>query len=222
MKSAIVLVIDRLGAGFLGPCGNTWLDTPQFNRLASQSLLCETALADSPDLALAYRAWWTGRHALEPALTPPFSLPQAAHQAGLATVLVTDEPLVAELPDAAAFSERVLLPAEPVTQAADEFDRTGLGKLLLAAIERLRAVNTAALVWIHSRGMAGPWDAPTALRQQFAGIEIEHVGPHENTISHDRRTRHVPAVIVAGPIELRVPLGRAGAGVERLQGVLPF
>ncbi len=168
MNSAIVLVIDRLGAGFLGPYGNTWLDTPQFNRLASQSLLCETVLADSPDLALAYRAWWTGRHALETTLVPPFLLPLAARQADLSTVLVTDEPQVADLPDAALFAERIVLPTEPVTRAAAEFDRTGLGQLFLAAIERLRGVKEPALVWIHSHGMAGPWDAPSALRQQFA------------------------------------------------------
>ncbi|MCI0357260.1 MAG: sulfatase-like hydrolase/transferase [Planctomycetaceae bacterium] len=168
MKSAIVVVIDRLGARYLGPYGNTWLDTPQFNRLASQSLLCETALADSPDLALAYRAWWTGRHVLETAITPQSLLPHAARQAGLSTVLVTDEPLVAELPGAASFAERIVLPAEPVSRAADEFELAGLGKLFLAAIERLRSASEPALVWIHSRGMAGPWDAPSALRQQFA------------------------------------------------------
>lgn len=168
MRSAIILVIDRLGAGYLGPYGNTWLPTREFNRLASQSLLCETVLADSPDPALAYRAWWTGRHAREPSPTPQFLLPQAARDAGLTTVLITDEPLVAESPDAAAFAQRIVLPAHSVTLAAGELDQTGLGKLFLAAIDALRRVDEPALVWIHSRGMAGPWDAPLALRQQFA------------------------------------------------------
>ena len=67
VNSAIVLVVDRLGAGFLGPYGNTWLETTHFNRLAAQSLVCETAWADSPALDAAYQAMWTGRHALEPA-----------------------------------------------------------------------------------------------------------------------------------------------------------
>jgi len=161
------VVIDRLGAGFLGPYGNTWLDTPQFNRLASQSVLFETVLADSPELALAYRAWWTGRHALEPAMDSRLALPQSAREAGLRTVLVTDDPLVAELPDASFFAERKLLSASPVTRAANELDETGLGMLFLTAIETLRTGTEPALVWIHSRGMAGPWDAPSALRQQF-------------------------------------------------------
>ena len=165
---AVVVAIDRLGAGFLGPYGNTWLDTPHFNRLASQSLVCETVLADSPELALAYRAWWTGRHALEPAMDDRPALPSQSSAAGLRSVLVTDEPLVAELPDAAGFDERILVPQEPATAAAEELEQTGMGRLFLTAIDRLSTGSEPGLVWIHSRGMAGPWDAPYALRQQLA------------------------------------------------------
>jgi arylsulfatase A-like enzyme len=64
LRSAVVIVVDRLGAGFLGPYGNTWLDTPAVNSLASRSLLVETVIADSPVLADACGSYWTGRHAL--------------------------------------------------------------------------------------------------------------------------------------------------------------
>ena len=50
-EHVVVFVIDRLGASWLGPYGNTWLETPHFNRLAAESLVCETAIADSSDLA---------------------------------------------------------------------------------------------------------------------------------------------------------------------------
>jgi len=50
-KNALVLVIDRLGAAYLGPYGNTWIDTPNWNRLAAESFLFDFALADSPRLA---------------------------------------------------------------------------------------------------------------------------------------------------------------------------
>lgn len=165
---AVVVVIDRLGAGFLGPYGNTWLDTPHFNRLASQSLVCETVLADSPELPLAYRAWWTGRHALEPASGTRPALPMEAGAAGRRSVLIADEPLVAELPDASGFDERILVPQEPATAAAEELEQTGMGRLFLTAIDRLSTASEPALVWIHSRGMAGPWDAPYSLRQRLA------------------------------------------------------
>jgi hypothetical protein len=49
-RNTLVVVVDRLGAGFLGPYGATWLDTPALNRLAGQSLLIEHVLSDSPEL----------------------------------------------------------------------------------------------------------------------------------------------------------------------------
>ena len=59
LRNAVIVVIDRLGAGFLGPYGATWLDTPALNRLASQSLLIEHPLSDSPELVQVYRSFWT-------------------------------------------------------------------------------------------------------------------------------------------------------------------
>src|SRR5256885_274942 len=77
-KSIVVLVIDRLGAAWLGPCGNTWLDTPNFNRLAT---------------------------------------------------------------------------------------RAGL---FGAACEWVAAPQRPNVIWLHWRGMSGPWDAPLEMRYHFA------------------------------------------------------
>src|SRR5687767_11396436 len=92
-RSAIVLVADRLGAGYLGPYGNTWLPTPTFNALAAESLLVEFALADSPDLAAVYRSYWSGRHALDArdAADEGSSLGEQLSAAGIAATLLTDE-----------------------------------------------------------------------------------------------------------------------------------
>src|SRR5207237_6073788 len=91
-RSAIVIVVDRLGAGFLGPHGNTWLETPEFNRLASQSFMCEQAVVDSPRLDVVYRSCWRGLHAMcreESSMLP--SLPALLAVEGVATTLLTDE-----------------------------------------------------------------------------------------------------------------------------------
>ena len=64
LRRAIVIVIDRLGSGFLGPYGNTWIETPALNELASESVLFEDAIADSNDLTLLYRSYWSGVHAM--------------------------------------------------------------------------------------------------------------------------------------------------------------
>ena len=85
--------IDRLGAGWLGPYGNTWLDTPNFNRLAAQSLLVRDGngrfarfdaslprLLDRPARDAAGGCAGVSR------------LPNLAARGGARTVLVTDDP----------------------------------------------------------------------------------------------------------------------------------
>ena len=42
--NVVCLVIDRLQAGYVGAYGNTWIETPNLDRLASQSFLLEHAL----------------------------------------------------------------------------------------------------------------------------------------------------------------------------------
>ncbi|HEV3417109.1 MAG TPA: sulfatase-like hydrolase/transferase [Pirellulales bacterium] len=63
-KNIICLVVDRLHAGFIGAYGNTWISTPEMDRLAAESFLFDRAVIDSPRLADAYRAYWLGLHAL--------------------------------------------------------------------------------------------------------------------------------------------------------------
>ena len=65
--NAICLVFDRLHAGYVGAYGNSWIETPSFDRLASQAFLFDRALIDSPELERLYRSYWQGWHALCPA-----------------------------------------------------------------------------------------------------------------------------------------------------------
>jgi len=201
LRSAVVVVVDRLGAGFLGPYGNTWLETPALNSLASQSLLVETVLADSPHLADIYRSYWTGRHSLaggDAAWTAsgvvsgqgflqseqssarndshPLSLATALTQRNIATVLVTDEPQVAEHPLAAAFEQIVRVPSATVIRCADDPSDTGMARLFAAAAEALAGLNQSYLLWIHCRGMEGAWDAPLSYREQFRDEEDPRPG----------------------------------------------
>lgn len=165
---AVVLVIDRLGAGWLGPYGNTWLDTPNFNRLAAQSLLFETAISDSPALEVAYRSLWTGQHALVPDAAANGTLTAHARRAGLPSTLLTDDSEVANGPLAGEFAtRRVLAPLDAAT-CAESVEQTGLFAFFDAARLALQQSDGPGLLWLHARGMAGPWDGPLELRYQFA------------------------------------------------------
>ena len=164
-KSAIVVVVDRLGCGCLGPYGCTWVDTPNFNTIAARSLLIENMLADSPELSSAYRAYFAGRHVLESDDSRDVdSAVRAIAGASAATTLVTDDADVAELPAADAFVERLLLSADAPTSSAKAIEDTALAKLFAAAIDQLHAQQDPFLLWVHTQGMNAPWDAPPAMR----------------------------------------------------------
>jgi hypothetical protein len=170
-RSAVVLVIDRLGAGWLSPYGNTWLDGPNFNRLAARSVLCETLIADSPDLEKGCHAYWTGRHALEPSDGVAATLAALASSAGGQSLLLTDDSRVCDHPLASGFADRRLLPVSNAAKGAKEIEQTGLFAFFEAARAAVEERKAPGLLWLHSRGMSGQWDAPPELRYQFADEE---------------------------------------------------
>ena len=183
MRNVICVVIDGLQPAFLGAYGNTWIATPALDRLASESFVCDTALADTLDLARIYRGFWHGLPAIwpdaEPADSP--SLIDRAAQAGWHTALLTDDRQVAELPAAANFSQRTLLavddpsrpgPSRPgASQPAAEVDETAAVRFMAEASRLLNEVRQPFFLWMHTRGLFGPWDAPYALRAQYADEE---------------------------------------------------
>jgi arylsulfatase A-like enzyme len=168
ITSAVVLVIDRLGAGWLGPYGNTWLDTPTFNRLAARSVLCETMMVAAPDLATAYRGLWSGQHALPTQIGDIATLPDAAKVAGASTILVSDESELAGQPLAEHFEERLPLRSPAPRRSAQTIEQTGLYSFFDAARTSLNSQKQPFLLWLHSQGMQGLWDAPQELRLSFA------------------------------------------------------
>lgn len=189
ISSVVVLAIDRLGAGWLGPYGNTWLDTPNFNRLAAQGAVVETALADSPDLAELYRGWWSGCHILEPEGAESPGLPTIAARGGRSSFLLTDDPPVANHRLASGFSGQRLLAASSAVSSADEIEQSGLFSFFDAARAVVQAPDRPTLVWLHSRGLAGAWDAPLTFRFQFADDDDpqppDFVTPPERMLAED-------------------------------------
>jgi hypothetical protein len=159
-RSAIVVVVDRLGAAYLGPYGCTWLETPACNRLASESLLVETCLAETPDLHAAYDGYWNAAGNWISALVA----------SGVKTALLTDEAAVAEHPLAATFAERHLIAPEAPAEAKTA-QETSLAALFAAAGQWLQAAQEPFLLWVHAQGMQGTWDAPWEMRAALADEE---------------------------------------------------
>ncbi len=170
VPNALVLVFDRLGSGYLGPYGNTWIDTPAWNRLAAQATLFETALADSPRLQTLYDSYWYGHHALAVRSDQSPALPQLLADRQIETWLVTDERQLAQRAEAQQFSHRVVLPPGDA-QSAESLTETQLAQLFATLVDVLQQATGPFLIWVHAQAMQGPWDAPYQWRLQLADEE---------------------------------------------------
>lgn len=170
MASSLVVVVDRWGAGFLGPYGNTWLETPACCRLAGEAFLVEHALADSLQLGSLYRSYWQGRHAAcrDQAAAP--SLAALLAQQRVTTQLISDEPQVLEHPLAATFEDRLAVAAAAQRTAAG-IDRTQLANLFGETLAWLEHAPDPFHLWVHATAMEGAWDAPYEMRQALADEE---------------------------------------------------
>ncbi|MFM9066529.1 MAG: sulfatase-like hydrolase/transferase [Planctomycetota bacterium] len=186
-RSALVLVIDGLQAGFLGPYGNTWVDTPGWNRLATQSTLWECALADAAALTEVYDSYWSGSHAavrrrrarqsVVAAATgtsgeqPSIWLPQQLERLGVQSDLLTDDLTIAQHAAAQQFRELLVLEQDAREETAADLDSTRIGSFLSATLEHWESLTQPSLLWCHSRGLNDLWDAPRELRERLADEE---------------------------------------------------
>jgi arylsulfatase A-like enzyme len=203
-RKIICLVIDRLRAAALGAYGAAWCETPALDRLASESFLCDQALLPAQGLEAVYRALWRGDHPLAPAVGQA-ALPAALREAGFRTTLLTDEPTVAEHPLAEGFEDRLRLPSPPANAPAASLQETQLADFFVAAVGALEQLeeleeqeaDRPALLWLHARGMAGPWDAPLAARDSL--VDEEDPPPPRGT--------EVPSLVLPADFDPDVPLG---------------
>lgn len=167
--NVVVLQIDGLQAGYLGCYGNSWIGTPQVDRLASQSIVFDHALVDTPHLARSLKSCWQGWHALAGSDEGrKQSLAAMLEGAGVGTTLLTDAADVAGHPSAGGFDQLVFLDPPPVHETADEVHETQLARLFAAAVDWIsNEAGEPFLLWMHGRGMMGPWDAPLEFRNRF-------------------------------------------------------
>jgi arylsulfatase A-like enzyme len=181
-SNILVVVVDGLRASALGAYGNTTYPTPAFDGFAADSLLLDSCFAPAADLAAIYCAMWQSMHparreASKVSTTDPGaarrSLPAVLAELGYHTTLITDEAQLLTTTVADDFLERIQLPdssesQSPPTRAGDVAE-TSLAHLFAAASDAVGSANDSAsqprLVWVHSQGMYGPWDAPLELQQ---------------------------------------------------------
>jgi arylsulfatase A-like enzyme len=169
--NAICLVIDRLHRGFLGAYGNTWIETPAFDRLAAESFAFDQMLVDSPRLGPLYRSYWQGLHALAPDMEGRASLPALLRDAGVRSTLMTDDRAVREHPLTIDFDEVVEIDPPWQSQMAAEgaYDETHLARCFLQMIEWVQSARRPFFLWCHLASLGTTWDAPRECRERYWG-----------------------------------------------------
>lgn len=156
MKKAILVSIDGLGTNMVGAYGNSLCPTPNMNSLAARSIVLDQFWADSTNSLEVLTSLWSGAHKLNRNYTDYSEWTQWIGQA----LLVTDDKRVLESPSANLF-ERVLL-----VEHQDLGEETEFEELLEAAMGAWVAEsNMFSMLWIHSRGLRGAWDAPYDYRR---------------------------------------------------------
>lgn len=154
IQNLIVLCLDGVGAPWLGPYGNTFGESPGWNRLAADSLLFEFAMAASPQLPRSCAALWKNIGA-----------------EGRPATLLTDSREVAELPTGDDFEEPLLLASNSHGQSAAVNEDTAIAQLFAAAADWLDETDSPFTLWLHAAALYGPWDAPYQLRMELADEE---------------------------------------------------
>jgi arylsulfatase A-like enzyme len=175
--NVLVIAVDGLRASALGAYGNTTFPTPALDRLAAESLLVEWCYAPSPDVHDVYGTLWNSRHPGKGANTQ--SLARMFGQAGYTTKFVTDDASLAALAAAADFNEITQVEGEHSLRTLKQPDaaETEMARTFLAGMDRLStsAGDQPRLLWLHTRGMYGAWDAPVEL--QLSLLDEEDVAP---------------------------------------------
>lgn len=181
MSRVVVLVIDGLGSKYLGPYGNTWIETQAFNQLAADSLLLDGIYAPYTDALKTVNAIWGGDSKPEhgsltatpgaseqPSEKRNDSFMQQLSTRGVRSKLFTDDADLLDSKLAAHFDEQVEIQADAGLKLASEWDETHAARFFAQAIDALTQLKQDELLWIQSRGLGNPWDAPFAFREQFA------------------------------------------------------
>lgn len=168
----LLITVDRLGAGWLGPYGNTSVSTPVLNRFAAQSLVSEFTLSDSYRLGDVMRSYVHGLPSFCKSTPIWPSLPQIAKEHGYDSLLLSDDSAMLDDPAATQFEQQSLFEIDPAKSAAKSLEDTRAWRFMQVAAKALSQLNDRpSFLWAHFSGTALSWDAPYEFRERLAAEE---------------------------------------------------
>jgi hypothetical protein len=184
----VVISTEGLSTALLGAYGSAIAVTPAIDGLAAHGIVLDQCFADALSATEMLRSTWSCRHALQEVQSEGPSIWKQLEACGQAGLLVTDCQEAAELAEQMGCPSVVCLHL-PTAQspAGKNSECVAISFFSEAAaivdewLEQSQAEHR--LIWIHSRMLKGPWDAPLDLRRRFADAQDpdppSEVGPPE-------------------------------------------
>lgn len=148
--------------------------TPNLDRLATNAIVLDRLFLDSLEPQEHLRSLWTASHFLnrrspvaKASTIAAASIWNRCSEFASQAHFFTDCPGAADLAEKMGCENVILLEsAEQSDAAEDSLDCCLLAPFAVAS-QAIAEQQVQGLVWIHTRGLRLPWDAPLELRQQF-------------------------------------------------------
>ncbi len=197
----ILMTVEGLGINLLGCYGGAISKTPNVDEFASHSVVFDQCWLQSLEIEKTLQAILYGQtYALEPdaqvdlksseeIVGDPInlSLAELIADLDLETCFVTDAVELAESSLLDHFDDVALVDFDQDDTANDRLDQTRMAKLMQFAITKLyeddKQSQGIGLLWIHSKGLHGSWDAPYELRT----IPCDEEDPEPSASTHPPR-----------------------------------
>ena len=145
----------------LGLYGNTALETPAFDRVASEGITFDFAFSHSCDLPAAL-----DRMMADPNGDNGQSITDWVDGR---TVMVTDCQIAAQSATKAHFETIVDVRASDTGKPAASIAETHAAEFFSASIQAVEELSDGDLLWLHFSGLSQVWDAPREMRLEFTG-----------------------------------------------------
>jgi arylsulfatase A-like enzyme len=160
---AIVLQMNGLHCNWLGAYGNEWVETYQFDRLASESVVFDQHFSELPHPERAWRGLFSGRYCFQDSPSKADQLP--AQFGSVRTILIHDSENAPYPID----DWEIVLPATP---EEDETPVQAFIATLEAGLDFLTEVPDG-LLWIETNLLMPPWSVDLERFRKFAVLPEE-------------------------------------------------
>ena len=158
-RYVLVVTVEGLGTNLVGCYGGAIGPTKNLDSFACRSIVFDQFWADTLRPIDVLESMWTGRHFASRSNDPSAQ----CHALYERAMLITDSIEVIEESTRGDFGSVLLVEAQ--ADASDESDPTQITRLFEAALGQWATQRGEyPILWIHSRGLNGDWDAPYEFR----------------------------------------------------------